>query len=116
MINECRERNLPPPIYKYDFSGFIVEFINRSTSKTEGAIEGATKGVKSKLVELLKIIAANEGKRVPDYKTVTGLPESTIERYIKILKDANLVIFKGDAAHTGGYYLTKKLSNKLQEK
>lgn len=26
MINECAKHNIPRPIFKYDFSGFIVEF------------------------------------------------------------------------------------------
>ena len=51
----------------------------------EGAVEGATKGVKQKLVLLLTEIAANEGRRVPDYKIATGFSESAIERYIRQL-------------------------------
>ncbi len=80
----------------------------------EGAIEGVTKGVKKKLVVLLSAITANEGNRVPDYKEATGLPDSSMERYIKHLKDGGLIEFKGDAAHTGGYYLTKKMKAQLK--
>lgn len=78
----------------------------------EGAIEGVTKGVKAKLVILLSAIVANEGGRVPEYKEATGLPDSTMERYIKHLKDGGLIEFRGEAAHTGGYYLTKKIKLK----
>jgi ATP-dependent DNA helicase RecG len=60
----------------------------------EGAIEGATKGVKEKLADLLSVIVANEGKRVPDYKEITGLPESTLEGYIKRLRN-NLTVQAG---------------------
>jgi ATP-dependent DNA helicase RecG len=80
----------------------------------EGAIEGAPKGVKGKLADLLSVIFTNEGKRVPDYKEITGLPESTLEGYIKRLRDADLVEFKGESAQTGGYFLTKKMKAKLK--
>lgn len=80
----------------------------------EGAIKGVTKGVKDKLAILLSAIAANEGKRVPDYKETTGLPDSSMERYIKQLKDGGLIEFRGYAAHTGGYYLTKIMKAKLK--
>ena len=39
--------------------------------------------------------------------------ERTIERYIQQLRDAKLIEFKGEAAQTGGYYLTKQLKEKL---
>lgn len=105
-----------------------VEGATKGTTKganegaNEGAIEGAiegvtkgvTKGVKDKLAILLSAIAANEGNRVPEYKEATGLPDSSMERYIKQLKDGGLIEFKGEAAHTGGYYLTKKMKSKLK--
>jgi ATP-dependent DNA helicase RecG len=80
----------------------------------EGVIEGVTKGVKDKLAILLSAIAANEGSRLPDYKASTGLPDSSMERYIKLLKDGGLIEFKGDAPKTGGYFLTNKMKEKLK--
>lgn len=80
----------------------------------EGAVEGATRGVKEKLAILLTAIAVDEGKRVPDYKEITQLPDSTIEGYIKRLKEAELIEFRGEASHIGGYYLTKKMKLKLK--
>ena len=80
----------------------------------EGAVKEATKGVIEKLTILLGTIAINEGKRIPDFNEITKLPEKTIEGYIKRLKDAGLIEFKGDAAQTGGYYLTEKMKLKLK--
>jgi len=100
--------------------GDAIEGTTKGASKgttegaIEGAIEGATKGVKDKLAILLSAIAAKEGNRVPEYRETTGLPDSSMERYIKQLKEAGLIEFKGDAAHTGGYYLTKKMKSKLR--
>jgi ATP-dependent DNA helicase RecG len=36
-----------------------------------------------------------------------------MESYIKRLKEADLIEFRGDAPQTGGYYLTKKMKEKL---
>ncbi|PJC61314.1 MAG: transcriptional regulator, partial [Flavobacteriales bacterium CG_4_9_14_0_2_um_filter_32_27] len=60
-------------------------------------------------------IISNEGKRIPEYQKITQLGgERTIERYIQQLRDAKLIEFKGEAAQTGGYYLTKQLKEKLK--
>lgn len=59
---------------------------------------------------LLKAIVENEGKRTPDYKTITNLgSKRTMERYIGQLKEAGFIEFKGTAAQTGGYFITDKL-------
>ncbi|MBK8390733.1 MAG: hypothetical protein IPL23_16240 [Saprospiraceae bacterium] len=79
-----------------------------------GAFDGATKGVKEKLFILLKAIVSNEGNRAPHYITLIGVSERTMERYLQQLKEAGLIEFRGDAAQTGGYYLTKKMKSKLK--
>lgn len=80
----------------------------------EGAIKGSTKGVKEKLALVLRAITRDEGKRVPEYMTITGLSESSIERYLQQLRTGRLIEFKGEATNTGGYYLTKKAKVKLK--
>ncbi|WP_162927175.1 RNA-binding domain-containing protein [Flavobacterium anhuiense] len=79
----------------------------------EGAFKGATKGVKEKLTKLLKAIVIYEGKRVPDYTLITDLKGSSMERYIRQLRDGGLIEYKGDASHTGGYYLTGYMNRLL---
>lgn len=51
---------------------------------------------------------------MPEYKETIGLPDSSMERYIKQLKNGGLIEFRGEAAHTAGYYLTKKMKSKLK--
>ena len=80
----------------------------------EGTFEGLSEAVKEKLQMLLSTITANEGKRIPDYKEFTELTDKTLERYIKILKDRNLIEFRGSANQKGGYYLTNKMKTKLK--
>ncbi len=77
-------------------------------------IEEVNKEGIKKLAILLKAILNNEGNRTPYYAEAIKLgTERTIERYIKQLKDANLVEFRGEATQKGGYYLTPALKQKL---
>jgi len=80
----------------------------------EGATKGATKGTKTKLAALLTAIARQEGQRAPAYKAKTGFLQKSLERYLSLLRNAGLIEFRGDAAQTGGYYLTEYLNNKLK--
>lgn len=100
------------------------QFIEGVTFKTiipigganDGAIDGATKGVREKLKLILKAIASDEGKRMPFYKDAAKLDDSdrTLERYMQQLREADLIEFRGDASQTGGYYLTEDLKDKLK--
>ncbi len=77
-------------------------------------IEGATKGVKEKLTILLTTIYTNEGKKTTDFVQILKVSERSIERYLKQLKDADLIEFRGDATQIGGYFLTEKMKAKLK--
>jgi Predicted transcriptional regulator containing an HTH domain and an uncharacterized domain shared with the mammalian protein Schlafen len=79
----------------------------------EGAIEGVTKRVKEKLTAVLSVIAANEGKRTPEYAQITGINAKSLERYITTLRNAELIFFSQKATQIGGYYLTDELRSKL---
>ena len=128
IIDACKQAGIKAPVWeigeqtdKLTFFRDVkldgaIDGVTKAANKgaIEGAIEGVTKGVKDKLANLLRAIASNEGNRVPEYKETTGLPDSSMERYIKQLKDGGLIEFRGEAAHTGGYYLTKKMKSKLK--
>jgi ATP-dependent DNA helicase RecG len=79
----------------------------------EGAIEGAIKPLKQKLKELLFVISKNEGFKSVDYIERTEIPKKSIERYLKILREAGMIEFIGDATQTGGYFLTQSFKSKL---
>ena len=55
----------------------------------------------------------NEGNRVPEIVVYLGIPDSTVERYIKQLKDAGFIEFIGDAPQTGGYYVTESIKQMI---
>ncbi len=133
MINECIKRNIPLPSYKYDFSGFIVEFIsgkdktietidgaNKGVSDgvkaiinkgvSDGVIDGISDGVKEEIASIIDLIANNEGINANNIVTKTGnKSKASIERYLKLARDLEIIEFKG-AAKTGGYYLTEKIT------
>lgn len=82
-----------------------------------GAIEEAfgkkTKGIKDKLIFLLNMIAGNGGQRTPDLIKVMKVSERSLERYLKLLKEADLIEYKGNSTQSGGYYLTEKMNTKI---
>lgn len=96
--------------------GTVIKGVTEDSTKGagKGAIEGATKVKKGKLAVVLNAIVNNEGKRVPDYVAITNIPASSVERYIKQLKEAGLIYFSDEATQVGGYYLTEKLKKEIK--
>jgi hypothetical protein len=56
----------------------------------------------------------HEGLKVPDYSKIVKVPPKTLENYLKKLKDAGLVSFKG-APKSGGYVITEKVKRKIKQ-
>jgi len=46
---------------------------------------------------------------------LTQKEQATTDRYLKLLKDAHLIEFKG-SRKTGGYYLTKETKERIEQK
>ncbi len=129
IIDACKQRGLNAPVWLAESNTVKLTFF--SDTKLEGTIEGtvggaiegaikgtiegATEDVKRKLKELLLLIYNNEGKKVREYAALLKVPSKSVERYIKLLGDAKLIEFQGTAKQTGGYYLTKKFKEKLEE-
>jgi len=132
IADECKKAGLKAPVWdigdqtvkltfysKTQLGGAVDGAADGAIEKDndgaiDGAIDGTTKGVKEKLSRLLKTIAADEGKRAPDYIKALGVSERTLERYLQQLKEADLIEFKGEAAQTGGYYLTKRIKAQIK--
>jgi ATP-dependent DNA helicase RecG len=56
------------------------------------------------LNDLLTVIKKSPGLKSPQLAKMLDKGQSTVERYLKILKDKSLINFKG-ALKTGGYFL-----------
>ena len=64
---------------------------------------GVTGGVKPESLNLLQLIQSQPGLKTTELVSQTGKPQRTIERWLKQLKDNQLIEFRG-APKTGGYY------------
>ena len=71
-----------------------------------GVSGGVSGGVNPESVHLLQLIQSQPGLKTTELVNQTGKPQRTVERWLKQLKDSQLVEFRG-APKTGGYYPTK---------
>ena len=97
----------------------IIEWINKGIiAKVEGITEEITEGitaeVKDKITKILLVLYKEGGVRTVDIQKIIDIPVKSLERYIKQLKVAGLIEFKG-ANKTGGYYLTKQAEDKINK-
>jgi ATP-dependent DNA helicase RecG len=74
--------------------GFLVTFLS-----SEGVSEGITEGIKG----LFDYIKQNPGLRTPVLSNKLDVPDKTIERWLKRLKDEQKVVFRG-SRKTGGCF------------
>ena len=99
MTIDCREISgglMVTIAYKEQKTSTIKPKYNRLN---EGANEGANEGVN----RLLKLIEENPGNRKPYFVSSMNVPEKTMERWLKYLRESQKIEFRG-AAKTGGYY------------
>jgi len=90
IINECKRINATLPVFKYDLSGFIIEFgypskqgptmSNKSTTTTQST------GTK-----ILEFIIANNNITIAELSQKTNLSPKTIERHLQKLQAENKV-------------------------
>jgi ATP-dependent DNA helicase RecG len=78
-----------------------------------GVITGVTTGVIQKLTLIVDKIQLNEGLKTNNIANLTNIPPRSLDKYIKQLRDASIIEFKG-SPKTGGYYLTGNIKNKIE--
>ncbi|MBS3913423.1 MAG: putative DNA binding domain-containing protein [Bacteroidetes bacterium] len=139
MIKDCKQNKFKAPVWvekdnttKVAFAGVSHNMKSEGVSKgitegiskgviakvegvIEGVIEGVTDDVRDKIKKILLVLYRDGGVRTVDIEKKTELPVKSVERYVKQLKDAGLIEYRG-ATRTGGYYLTKKTENKISKK
>ncbi len=118
IIKDCKKNKFKPPVWsendnvlKLAFPGVFhskkYEGVNEGVN--EGVklnIEGVNEGVKLELISILNALNNQPMLKVPDIASKIDKGISTVERYMKILKENNLVEFAG-APKTGGYIVKK---------
>lgn len=80
MINECAKRHLPLPNYKYDFSGFIVEF--QKLSK-ETLIQ---KGFSESLIKIILFVQEKGKISNTEVQNLCNVSKRTASRYLSELE------------------------------
>ncbi len=78
--------------------GILVTF-KQCTEMREGVNEGVNEGVS----RLIDIVRNNPGLRVPELSRKLAIPPKTLERWLRILKEQNKIVFIGSAKF-GGYH------------
>ena len=86
-----------------DISGAINEGVNGALNKI----------VINELIKVIKIIHKQTGINRIELIEIIGKGRTTLERYVKILRDNDLIEYKG-SKKIGGYHLTDKAKNKLK--
>lgn len=117
MIQESRKSGFKSPVWKDSDNILQVTFPGlthqQSGEKNEGVsegvkfdIEGVSEGVKLELETLYRIIQSNPRRKANDLSEMLGKGLSTVERYLKILREYNLVENVG-SPRTGGYKIVE---------
>ncbi len=76
---------------------------------SDGVINGVSDGVKNEITAIVKLLAEDEGINTDNIvERLASKSKPTIERYLKIARQLNMVVFKG-SSKAGGYFLTEKI-------
>ena len=128
IIDACKKAGLKTPLWSDESSAVKLTFFNNyDLRKFEGLNEGLNEGlidsaiagyyqgisenVKDRLKDVLEVINKNEGVRTNEINKNLNIPTSTLERYIKQLRDVGLIEFRG-SSRTGGYFVQPAIKKK----
>jgi ATP-dependent DNA helicase RecG len=85
-----------------------------SDGVNEGLIDGVSKGVKENIIKVGKMIVLDPGINAEEIRLKIDKSKSTVERYLKILKDIEIIEYLGPAK-TGGYHLTQQTKEEIKK-
>lgn len=117
MVNDCKKNNFKTPVWtdKEDITTVTFPELSSNVKASEGVNKGVNEGVNNiafndesegvneELNVVYKLIDNTPGLKAPDVARLLDKSLSAAERYIKKLKDAGYIEFKG-APKTGGYF------------
>ena len=108
VIETCVAYGLPEPVYAATQGGMAVTVYKElAGSKSKGVNGGVNEGVNEGVNALLAIITRHPGLRAPLLAEKMQTSTKNIERWLKQLKEAKEIEFRG-APKTGGYFSTIK--------
>jgi ATP-dependent DNA helicase RecG len=86
ILNDCKKAKITMPVFKYDLSGFVIEFSFNSQKRIDGIKNQKLKSTKE---AILSLITANNKITISELEKELSVSHSTIERYIKELRKEN---------------------------
>jgi ATP-dependent DNA helicase RecG len=119
MVTDCKEHGFQEPDWisensttKLIFPGISHQISSEGVNEgvNEGVfqgIEGVKEGVKDELVFIINILSKKPLQRANEIAKQLDKGISTVERYLKILKEKELIEFEG-APKNGGYRLKSR--------
>ena len=105
ISEECKNAGVRV-LFRKSSAGFSVVFYRPSRSDSQFArsqSEGVNEGVSEGVNALLNYIRSNPGRRVPWISRQLKVPQKTLERRLKYLREKGEISYKG-SAKTGGYH------------
>ncbi len=109
MVEACAVNGNPKPELKEMTGAFVVKFSRRPASEgisggTNGGISGATDGgIMEGIERVADYIRNTPGRKVTEITTALNIPQRTVERWIKKLREQGKIVFVGPRK-TGGYH------------
>ena len=100
-------RPLPKETLKSLREYYRIGLTYTSNAIDEGVNEGKGEGVNEGVKTLFKAVVDFPGRRANELAVLIGKSVQSVERYVKTLKDAGKIEFRG-APKNGGYYALEK--------
>jgi ATP-dependent DNA helicase RecG len=106
ILSICNDYGIVPPRIEEVFNGFrVVLFKEKMMKNKNGGVSGGVSGeVSGGVNEIYLYIKNNPGFNTAQIKEKLNIPQRTLERIVKELKDSNKIVFKG-SFKTGGYFV-----------
>jgi ATP-dependent DNA helicase RecG len=89
ILSECKQAKVAQPVFKYDLSGFVIEF---SYSSKENTVPGIPEAANTTPNKIMRHIANNENITIIELANKLDVTNRTIERIIKQLQSENKII------------------------
>ena len=115
MVEGCASNGNPKPELKEMAGAFVVKFLRRPANEgkgggisggVNGGMSGGTDGGITEGVDRLADYVKNTpGRNVTEITTALNVPQRTVERWLKKLREEGRIVFTGPRK-TGGYHAT----------
>jgi len=116
MVEGCTINGNPKPELKEMTGAFVVKFTRRPASEgkdggisggANGGISGGTDGgITEGIDRLADYIKNTPGRNVTEITAALDIPQRTVERWLKKLKEQGEIVFSGPKK-SGGYFVSK---------